>query len=196
MAQLSGAAQGDGQAAIPDTGRNGMGCCFRFGCAEKPAQTGFGVGNPYVVERSRRLPDGLTVIAGHVQVRRAPRVRERDEGTAGCCRKRGLRGGKDRIRQDCVAEIAWTSRAAGRRPRWISRRDRSRDGSCRGDAQLSALVCGNVPKIHMVECLPRKQAGLAVSTGFVPVGQGLLVDDDGERGMLDGGMFNGRGFHG
>ena len=83
LAQQSGAAQGDGQAAILDTGRNGMGRCFRFGRAEKSAQTGIGVGNPYVVERARWQPEGLTVIAGLVQVGQAPRVHERDEGAAG-----------------------------------------------------------------------------------------------------------------
>ena len=72
----------------------------------------------------------------------------------------------------------------------------SRDGFRRGNAQLGVVVCGNVPKIHMVEGLPRKQAGLAVRTGFVPVGQGLLVDDGGERGMRGGGIFNDREFHG
>ena len=75
-------------------------------------------------------------------------------------------------------------------------RDPFRDGCRCGDAQPGSLSCGSVLQIHMVEGLPWEQAGLAVWTGFLPVGQGLLTDDGGEWGMLDGGMFNGRGFHG
>ena len=75
-------------------------------------------------------------------------------------------------------------------------RDPFRDGCRCGDAQLGSLSCGSVLQIHMVEGLPWEQAGLAVRASFVPVRQGSLVDDGGERSMLDGGMFNDRGFHG
>ena len=84
-------------------------------------------------------------------------------------RKRGLRSGKDRIRQDGVAKIAMDEQDGGQAATLDLRRDMSRDGFRRGDAQLGVVVCGNVAKINMVEGLSWKQAGLAVRAGFVPV---------------------------
>ena len=69
-ALLPGAAQDDGQVTTPKAGRYGPGRCSCHGRAEKSAKIPVPVGGPYVVERSRRLPNGLSVIAGHVQVRR------------------------------------------------------------------------------------------------------------------------------
>ena len=119
----------------------------------------------------RRPPDGLTVIAGIVLVRRAPLVHERAKEASGCFRKDGFRRGEDGIRENRVAEFAKGKQGGGQAPVLDFRRDGPRDGLRSGDGQSGLLTCGNIPKIQVVEGLPRKQAGLAGRAGFVPVGQ-------------------------